>query len=231
MKGACLALTVAVVLGAADGPTKRSPKEALQAFNDLIGQWKGTGTPEGTREEKDKGFWVESLNWRWQFKGEDAWLHVSFEKGKHFLKGDLRYLPDQDQFQFTVLTTAKENLTFTGRLQDRRLTLERTDGPKKEDQRLTVSLLHSNRFLYSYEVKPRQRSLFSRVYRVGATKKGVPFAAGDNQPECVVSGGLGTMVVRYNGKTYYVCCTGCRDAFKEDPEKYIKEYEARKKKK
>jgi YHS domain-containing protein len=32
------------------------------------------------------------------------------------------------------------------------------------------------------------------------------------------------------GVTYYVCCSGCRDAFNEDPEKYIKEYEAKKKK-
>ena len=30
------------------GAIKRSPKEALQPFNLLIGQWKGTGTPEGT---------------------------------------------------------------------------------------------------------------------------------------------------------------------------------------
>src|SRR5437764_216646 len=28
-----------------------SPKEALQPFKDLIGSWKGSGAPEGTREE------------------------------------------------------------------------------------------------------------------------------------------------------------------------------------
>jgi YHS domain-containing protein len=39
------------------------------------------------------------------------------------------------------------------------------------------------------------------------------------------------MPVTYKGKTYYVCCTGCRDAFKENPEKYIKEFEESKKKK
>ena len=52
------------------------------------------------------------------------------------------------------------------------------------------------------------------MYQVGATKEGVPFAGGDGKPECVVSGGLGTMPVMYKGKTYYVCCSGCRDAFK-----------------
>ena len=29
----------------------------------------------------------------------------------------------------------------------------------------------------------------------------------------------------YMGKTYYVCCSGCKDAFNEDPAKYVKEFE------
>ena len=53
----------------------------------------------------------------------------------------------------------------------------------------------------------------------------MPFASVDKGPECIVSGGLGTMAVSHKGKTYYVCCSGCRDAFNEEPEKYIKEYE------
>ena len=52
--------------------------------------------------------------------------------------------------------------------------------------------------------------------------------AGSSGPECVVTGGLGTISVNYKGKTYYVCCTGCRDEFKDNPEKYIKEYEEKK---
>src|SRR5438046_1463212 len=99
---------------------------------------------------------------------------------------------------------------------------------KKETQQLIVTLLHSNRFLYRYEVKPQDRPLFTKVYQVGATKEGEPFASGDGKPECVVSGGLGTIRVSYKGKDYYVCCSGCRDAFKEEPEKYIKEFEERK---
>jgi len=33
----------------------------------------------------------------------------------------------------------------------------------------------------------------------------------------------------YKGVTYYVCCGGCRDAFNENPEKILKDYQARKK--
>jgi YHS domain-containing protein len=35
------------------------------------------------------------------------------------------------------------------------------------------------------------------------------------------------MSTTYKGKMYYFCCTGCRDAFKETPDKYIKEFEER----
>jgi hypothetical protein len=47
---------------------------------------------------------------------------------------------------------------------------------------------------------------------------------------CIVSGGLGKITVSYKGKTYYVCCSGCRDAFSDQPEKYVKEWEAKQKK-
>jgi YHS domain len=218
----------AFLLGA-DAPVKRSPKEALQAFNDLIGSWRATGEPEGTRQEKQRGFWTESLRWRWQFKKDDAWLKVAVEKGKYFTKGELRYVPDRDLFQLTMTTVANETLTFEGRLKEHVLTLEREDETKKETQRLILTLLHGTRFLYRYEVKPPGRSFYTRVYQVGATKEGIAFAAsGNTGPECVVSGGLGTIKVSYKGDTYYFCCTGCRDAFNDDPEKYIREYQAKK---
>ena len=49
-------------------------------------------------------------------------------------------------------------------------------------------------------------------------------------PECVVSGGRGTTPVQYMGETFYVCCSGCADAFKENPKKYVEEFKAKKKK-
>ena len=43
----------------------------------------------------------------------------------------------------------------------------------------------------------------------------------DPDKVCPVTGGLGTMAVSHAGKTYYVCCTGCREAFDKDPERYV----------
>jgi YHS domain-containing protein len=37
------------------------------------------------------------------------------------------------------------------------------------------------------------------------------------------------MQVSYMGTTYYVCCSGCRDAFNENPAKVIAEYQKKKK--
>jgi hypothetical protein len=222
-----LALIPAVLM--ADEPAKRTPKEALQAFNDLIGSWRGTGEPsQGTREEKQRGFWTEAIAWEWQFKGDDVFLKAAFDKSKYFTLGELRYQPDAGKYRLTLRTVGKETLTFDGAFENKKLVLERTDEKTNETQRLTFNLLHDNRHLYRYEVKAAGKSSFTPVYQVGATKEGVAFAGPDGKPECVVSGGLGTMPVSYKGKTYYVCCSGCRDAFKDDPERWIKEYEARK---
>ena len=226
----CVALSVIPSSFAEEKPL--SPKEALKPFNDLVGSWRGTGEPEGTRAEKIQGFWTESITWVWQFKGEDVWMKIAFEKGKHFSSGELRYVPDRKIFRLTVTTPAKEKLTFEGTLEGKRLTLDREDSAKKETQRLVFTFLHANRHLYRYDVKKEGAVSFAKQFQVGATKEGEPFAtSGDGSPECIVSGGKGTIPVSYKGKTYYVCCTGCRDEFKDNPEKYIKEYEAKKGKK
>ena len=90
------------------------------------------------------------------------------------------------------------------------------------------SLLHHNRHLYRLDTRPAGTAVaFGRKWQVGATKEGVPFADVPKGPECIISGGLGTIKVTHKGTDYYVCCTGCRDEFKDNPEKYIKEYEAK----
>jgi hypothetical protein len=216
----------------ADAPkAAKPPREALQPFGDLIGSWRGTGIPTGSREEQQKGFWTENLAWEWKFKGQDAWLEVVIKDGKYFASGALRYVADKDNFELKLKTSAKDTASFIGNLntKEKVLTLERAE--KKETQRLVISMLHANRFLYRYEVKAEGKSIFTKKYQVGCTKEGEPFAAGDGRPECIVSGGLGTMPVSYKGQTYYVCCSGCRSEFNENPEKYIKEYQAKKAKK
>lgn len=209
-------------------PTARTPKEGLQQLGVLIGSWRGTGEPlQGTTEERRQGFWIENIDWQWNFQNDDVCLTATIARGKHYSAAQMRYVPEDDLYRLTLKTVDKKNAVFEGRLSKNSLTLERTDEGMTE--RLTFSLLHGNRHLYSFDVKQKDKTFYKKVYRVGATREGVDFATGDGKPECIVSGGLGTSPVTYKGKTYYVCCSGCRDAFNDDPEKYIEEYEASKK--
>jgi YHS domain-containing protein len=210
----------------ADVEKKAQPREALKPFNGLIGKWNAAGVPEGSAEQRQNGHWSEVLEWGWRFKGDDAWLTVNFDKGKYYKSGELRALSKENEFQLKVETTDKRTLVFVGVFKDRNLTLERIDEKTRDTERLVFALLHDNRITYRYEVKPADKTLFIKLYRVGATKDGEPFASvGFNEKECVVSGGQGTIAVSFKGKTYYVCCSGCRDAFNETPEKYVVEFE------
>jgi len=220
-------LAVAAPISGEEAP-KPSAREALQPFNELIGSWRGTGEPsQGTREEKQRNFWQETVRWEWQIKGEDAFLKLNLEKGKFFTSGELRSLPEPNTYRLTMKTVSGETQVFNGTLKEKRLTVERLDEKTKTTQRLVISLLHANRYLLRYETKGPEQVAYTSVWLVGATKEGVAFAGGEDKPECVVSGGLGTMPVIYKGKTYYVCCGGCRDAFRDEPEKYIREFEER----
>jgi hypothetical protein len=216
-------------------PPAPTAKEAMRPLNVLVGSWRGNGMPEGTKEERLAGAWNETISWEWQFDKEPR-LVATFDKGKHFTKGELRYTPEKERPRFTLTLTLadKSTATFVGTLtdKDKVLALTRTDGPAGEEQRLVFSLLHHNRHLYRFETRPAGTAVaFARKYQVGATKEGVAFADVPKGPECIVSGGLGTIKVTHNGKEYYVCCSGCRDEFRENPEKYIKEAEAKAKEK
>jgi hypothetical protein len=228
---AVLSLFALAGIAAGDPPKVKPAREALKPFNLLVGSWKGTGTPEGSMEDRQKGHWTETVTWEWQFKGDDAWLTVTFDKGKHFARGELRYVPAGDGFELKLTTVGKDTLTYGGELKGKQLALERPLPDGKVVERLTFNLLHENRITYRLETRPVSGTALTKKYLVGLTKEGEPFAdVGRSERECIVSGGLGTIAVSFEGKTYYVCCSGCRDEFKTDPAKYVREWEAKRKK-
>ncbi len=229
-----LCLVLAALVPGAD-PAPATAREALKPFNLFVGKWKGTGVPDGVGGAKAKEFWTETVEWTWQFKGDDAWLTATFDKSPKYKSAELRYLADKKLFAIELVTVDGAKLVYRGELKpgqgkEQILTLERTIEDSKATERLVFTLLHHNRYLYRLDAKPAATASFARQYQVGVTKEGESFANVPKGPECVVSGGTGTSRVVHNGKTYYVCCSGCRDAFKDDPEKYIKEFEAKQKK-
>jgi YHS domain-containing protein len=74
------------------------------------------------------------------------------------------------------------------------------------------------------------RGLADTICKLSGGKEGESFAGGKKKNECVVTGGAATIPVSYMGKTYFVCCSGCKEAFEENPKKIIEEYEKNKKK-
>ena len=65
--------------------------------------------------------------------------------------------------------------------------------------------------------------------RSATRARGSPSPEDESYPLCVVTEGRGTIQVSYKGKTYWVCCTGCRDLFKDHPERVLAEAAAREK--
>ena len=97
-------------------------------------------------------------------------------------------------------------------------------------KRIKLTSLHESRLLMLLEgtAEGEARGLV-RLGEVGYTREGVAFAAGDGAPVCIVKVGRGTTSVTYKGKTYWVCCSGCKDLFEDNPEAVLAEAEARKK--
>ena len=115
--------------------------------------------------------------------------------------------------------------SWRGQLEKKVLTL--VSEPDKDDivSRVTLRQLNDKRMLVLYETRRAEQSFYSRVGEVGYTREGTRLASSDSSgPECVVTGGAGTIKVSHDGKTYYVCCTGCRDAFNDDPVGILADY-------
>lgn len=224
-------LVFCVVLSApaaADEKKQGGVKKSLEALNDFIGDWHGNGTPQQSTSG-GRTIWKESVSWTWRFKGDDAWLVMKVTDGKYYKGGELHYLPDKKRYRLKLTTKDGKTEIFEGRLQKETLTLERLDPKSHETQRLKMNTAAEGvRFVYRFEYRPAGRTIFYPGYQVGFTKEGESLGGEDTKVECVVTGGLGKIPVTYNGQTYYVCCSGCLEAFNENPAKYIKEYEKRK---
>ncbi len=198
-------------------------KKALQEVQDFIGLWNLEGTQKvGAKTEA----WKEKVSWGWKFKDGDAWIVVSFAdgKGKFFSTGELKYILEKKKYALALTPSAKGEAaqTFEGDYAKGALKLERKDAKTNDVYRLTLNTVaEGERFVMKYEKQDGGKGLFSAVHAMQGNKDGV-VAGGPKKPECIVSGGSANIAVSYNGKTYYVCCSGCRDEFNADPAKYTK---------
>ncbi len=223
-----LLILTSVFLAQADAGGKAADsKEALQALQEYIGGWKGNGTSEKDRTQ----IWKESAEWSWRFKGKDVFLSLDTKDSKLFKGGEMRFLPQTEKYQLTLLDPKGTKLVYVGELKKGGLVMEGTNPDTKDTNQLKMNTAGGGvRLVLTLSTKPEGRTLFNKQFQISYTKEGESFGATAKKNECVVTGGLGTMAVSYMGVTYYVCCGGCRDAFNENPAKIVKEYLAKKKK-
>ena len=214
---AVLPLTL-LLLAPADGEAART---ALSPLNELVGEWRGVGQPKRGRRA---GAWRETAAILWDF---DPAPHVLLEvaDGKEIDTVTLR-AGRFGRVTATVTPTGGGPFVLTAPgLADATMFEPPGDG----DTRLTLRRLSPDRFTLLLERRRTPAGRFRRVAEVGYTRAGVRLAERSlGGPECVVTGGLGTIPVTHAGETYHVCCTGCVTAFDADPAGVLAAYRGRK---
>ena len=222
--GSVLSLLGAIAL-AADDKGREIPAP-FAPFEYLIGSWKGTGVPTANRVRG----WNETHAWTWKFeKGLPAGLSVTMEGSKALTKGQLAFDAASKKYTLTATDANRKAATYAGSLDaaGRTLALDRVGAVSDGTKRRLTLFPNANFIRYTFRVAEQEEGApqFKPVIEVGVTKEGEAFASGGTSadlPKCIVTGGAATMTVSFQGKSFPLCCTGCRDEFNDNPEKYIK---------
>lgn len=203
-------------------PEAKQIQSALTEFNSLIGEWRGIGMP---KRNSTRGAWKESANWVWDFDAKPLGIRYEVKDGKLVEQGLLSYDPEAQAFTLVIVAPDETKTTYVGTLDEKKLVLETPSGEDEEGRRLTITRLNEKRTLVLHEHRRAGQSFYSRVAEVGYTREGTRLAdPGAGDPECVVTGGYGSMQVMFEGETYYVCCSGCLQAFQNDPAGVVADY-------
>ncbi|MES2791554.1 MAG: hypothetical protein V4719_18190 [Planctomycetota bacterium] len=212
---------------------------ALQPLQIMLGKWRGT------TNQKFKGFSVmEELEWIWDFRTDRAQpaLIVKSDKSPYIREGRLTYLPQQQLFQFQVKNPEGVQHVLQGKFErdpeeftgddnkpqrSYKLVLTEAEPQAGEAWKVALDQQENNRYLVQFSRK-RGSGQFQLADTIGTQRMGTSFAASDEdygEKKCIISGGLGTSTVSYNGRTYWVCCSGCQAAFNDDPKRWLAKME------
>jgi YHS domain-containing protein len=216
-------------------PEHRELPAAMAPLEYLIGRWKGQAVPRDNPAQQFRG-WTETHSWAWLFAGgKPVGLSLTIEGSKLFERATVTFDAKARRYRLEGKRPGGqgEAILFEGTLDrsGKLLTLERAGQAGRE--RLTLRA-NSNyvRYTMVLDRKEEGATLFRPAIEVGLTREGESFAAGSSsveRPKCIITGGAATMTVSYQGRTFPICCTGCRDEFVENPEKYLKLLSARSK--
>ena len=187
----------------------------------IVGTWNGVAQP---RRGSAAGAWREQASFEFAFdrSTDPTGLDVALDGSEQFESITLQ----PGQTGLVAVVTPLEGPV-----------LHLDEVPQQRDDRwqfggdgdpLRLSLRRLSDIRCVLLIEQASGSRFRRVAEVGYTRDGERLAASDQSGNvCIVTGGRGTMTVEHEGKTYYVCCSGCLQAFQANPEKVIADAKAR----
>ncbi|MFN9719772.1 MAG: hypothetical protein ACK58L_13820, partial [Planctomycetota bacterium] len=208
----------------------------LQPLQILLGQWRGT-----TRREYNNFKAVDAHEWVWDLRTQpdQPALVMTSDKSPYIRSARLTWDLVASRFLLSIQDGDGNDRTLTGDFSEPvseivgsddklhrvfRLEFnEADDSASPEIWQLAFAQQENNRYLLEV-AKRRGKATFARFDTVSTQREGTSFAINDSgydEKTCIISEGLGTMEVTYKGRSYWVCCTGCKAAFEDDPETWI----------
>lgn len=224
-------LAIVVVIAFASDQPQAEQQGRLAKLQGLIGSWRGVAQPQ---RGSAKDSWTEQADWSWDFTQSSPALVATLPQGKYF--SQVRLTVGDKEGEYLLIATPSKAVPeqlYLGRLDNQNQLVLLAQQPRDDlPRRLTFRFVAGgDRLLLLLERQGSAADTFIRLAEIGYTRSGSGFGNAAKGRECIVTGGLGTIEVSHNGKTYYVCCSGCRDYFNANPEQVLAEYAAKKKEK
>jgi hypothetical protein len=214
----------------ADKTKRDAVLQALQPIGTLVGEWKGVSQP---KRGSNAGAWPEKAAATWKFEDSTS-LVLTFESDKLYHTAEFCLADDGKSTQLTLSKRDGDPIVLS-RIAAEEDSRDKFVGWKfassSDDQpqvRFTIRIISDIRCTMLFEERTGEKSAWRRVTEIGMTRAGERLAdANAGERQCIVTGGLGTIKVTYEGKTYYVCCEGCKQAFDADPAGTVEAYRER----
>lgn len=233
MSTVLLVFSTAIVV--AQEKTPDPAMEALQKVQDIVGHWKGSGSGDHS-----KG-WDESLECVWKFKKDGKcglYLKLVDSKkktaGRLFDEAAITFNADKNVYVLKANKAGDDTeaalVQFEGKFaSDSNLVFDRIEKGDAKDafDRIDFKVINGgDRVVYTVQRRVGQSRHYRKFAQVALDRDGTSLAgAAANKPKCIITGGAGTMTVSYKDQSYPVCCSGCREMFLENPEKYLAKLE------
>lgn len=228
------------------GTTKASQKphsindviSALKPLQIVMGKWEGVLKNGGVGETHD---------WVWDLQTDKKYpaLAVSAPEGNFFTRARITYDPASSKYRMETVDKEKIVRQFEGGWEAEPAEVPADDGKsfyrtfklkltEIRNEELSgrweyvLSQQNNNRYQLYASLARGSSPRFALRDVLGSQRSGTSFAQSDDdygERTCIISQGLGTISVSYQGKSYYVCCTGCKAAFEDDPEMWIARFE------